>query len=476
MSGKLPKASLNHLQGSKSGTLEPRKEIGSCTACCQTSGLDPRNSAERAVNDAGDAGVIGGILDLPVHVIFDIFSRLPLKQVFICRSTCKTFRYLLSRPSYSVLSLDKAQPCLLLREFSRKRFPNFFDREAYVSDLVDETRSTFFYSKAYLVDLEEVKDCTSPANPSVLIKHEIFSLPAGKLELVGSCNGLVCLYQPKTAQYYICNPLLGEWTVLPNPSYESTSNRTSSATYSLFGFCPKSKQYKIVRFISSSVLVCPSSAVEIITVGAVSWRYIGDGPLPRTRGSFSPSPVGDILFTIDIPVGSSSSASTIICSFNLELEQFHMVPSPPHFSPDYITKLSWVNVGRLHSALCICYIHNESTLELWTTDNQSITNPNWTQRSSATFRYWHLLFRMDKHHPAVFLDNNYDMWMKHEGTRNVYKFSHQMDEMRAFKVPGVGTGFEIVAHIPSFVRLKDALITRNAALEVFHYGYKLWPP
>lgn len=470
MSGKLAKASLHCLNDSRNETLEKKPSTVQCTACLKTSSL---KLARRVVNDGGDVGFTGGILDLPVHIIFDIFSRLPLKQLFVCRSTCKTFRHLLSRPIYGSLSLDKAQPCLLLREFSRKSFPNFFNREAYVSDLSDEIPSTFFYSKAYLIDLEETAGCAGPVNisvnPSALIKHEIFSLPAGKLELVGSCNGLVCLHQRKTAQYYICNPLLGEWTVLPAASFESIN----STTYSLFGFCPNIKRYKVVRLSSSSSQSSSTAAVEIITIGTSSWRYIGNGPRPKPRGSFSPCPVGDILLTTDLSAGSTSS---IICLFNLETEQFHLVPSPPHFSPEYLLNLTWINVGWLHNSLCICYIHNESTLQIWTTDNRNITNPTWSVKSSVSFRYWNFLLRFDKHHPSVFVDDNYDLWMKHEGNRNLYKFSSQVDEMQAFKVSCAGTGFQIIAHIPSFVRLRDALMPNAPTFEVFRYGYKLWSP
>uniref|UniRef100_A0A7N0ZT87 F-box domain-containing protein n=1 Tax=Kalanchoe fedtschenkoi TaxID=63787 RepID=A0A7N0ZT87_KALFE len=471
MSGKLP---ANLSKDSRNGSLEPRKSTGSSPGYAITSGFQPRNAAAEEIDI--DESELCGILGLPAHIIFDIFSRLPLKQVFLCRCTCKTLRRLISSPRYAVLSLDKAQPCLLLREYSRKQFPNFFDRKAYVTDLADETPSTFFYSKAYLVDLEEAEDHVGSSDSNALVKHEIFSLPAGKLELVGSCNGLVCLYQSKTGQYYISNPLLGEWMILPSPALKGAC----SLICSFFGFCAKLKQFKIVRFTSASLLLS-TAAVEITAVGASSWRSIGDGPRPKARGSFSPSPAGDnILFTTGSSSQGSGSGSNIIYAFNLETEQFRPVPSPPHFSPEYLRKLSWVNVGVLRNSLCICYVHNESTLELWTAgsyNSNSNTNPIWTKKFSTSFRYWYILFRMDKHHPAVFLDNNYDLWMKHEGTRNLYKFSPEIDEMRAFKVSGAGgTGFEIVAHVPSFVRLADSVGPEVDELEVFRYGYKLWSP
>lgn len=161
MSGKLAKASLHCLTDSRVETLEGQPAKVQCTACLKTSSL---KLARRVVYDAGDVEVTGGILYLPVHIILDIYSRLPLKQVLVCRSACKSFRHLLSRPNYVVLSVEKAQPCLLLREFLRKRCPNFFNREAYVSDLADVTPSTFFYSKSYLADLEETAGCSSPIN------------------------------------------------------------------------------------------------------------------------------------------------------------------------------------------------------------------------------------------------------------------------------------------------------------------------
>ncbi|KAK7854131.1 f-box protein [Quercus suber] len=81
----------------------------------------------------------------------------------------------------------------------------------------------------------------------ILSRLPIKTLSQCRFQLVGSCNGLLCLSQSEyDGHFYICNPVLGEYKTLPLVS-------GITQYYAPFGFGfgfeydPSNYEYKVVR-------------------------------------------------------------------------------------------------------------------------------------------------------------------------------------------------------------------------------------
>lgn len=374
-------------------------------------------------------------LELPVHLIFDIFSRLPIKTVFSCRCVCKIFSYLLSHPDYALPCLKKTPSTLLIRESPENYLPRIF------------------YHHAYLVDLEETNCSIHTHYPfAALPKYKIYCLPeVDKLELVGSCNGFLCFYQPESFLYYVCNPLFGEYMVLPPPSPVPTDY----IYLNYFGFCPKTNQYKVIRFVST--LLRSNTVVEIHTLGTKSWRNIVDAPRPSPRGSFEPFLRGILYLIVD----SIDTSSDLIWSFNLENEQFRPIQPPVHFDFEYMNNVSWIQIGVFEGSLCICYVYDKSCFEAWIVNEYGIKE-SWVKKFVVDYNKCQMHVG-DRGHPLVFMRNG-DMWMMYT-CLYVYKYNLQNGNSNVFDICGIDESFEAIAYVPSFVSLKDAVTGNGFKVE-----------
>ncbi|KAK3007844.1 hypothetical protein RJ639_014346 [Escallonia herrerae] len=187
-------------------------------------------------------GVHFGVLELPIQLQYDILARLPLKTVFSCRCVCRAFLSLLTDTYFAELHLAKAPTTTASLIVQESCGPSMHMLE------FEENLSTSASSTEY-------RPChhngaQTPHSPLTKSHVLLSSLIRGEMTLIGSCNGFLSLY--RTSQkpvYYICNPILNEYTVLPHLT-PSTSDYTY-LNYSGFGFCLKTKQYKQQKLSSN---------------------------------------------------------------------------------------------------------------------------------------------------------------------------------------------------------------------------------
>ncbi|XP_059436798.1 F-box/kelch-repeat protein At3g06240-like [Corylus avellana] len=123
---------------------------------------------------------------------------------------------------------------------------------------------------------------TQPAHPSVF-----GNIKKGNIYVVGSCNGLVCLYARSLDEFevVIWNPATRETKVVP----KSNLPRLLPAGYKTiidsieFGFDAKTNDYKIINLLTPYDMLANSFTERIIqsevySLSADSWRK-GDSPL-----------------------------------------------------------------------------------------------------------------------------------------------------------------------------------------------------
>ncbi|KAK9285640.1 hypothetical protein L1049_024838 [Liquidambar formosana] len=280
------------------------------------------------------------ISKLPHHVVMDIFCKLPIKSLMYCRCVCKAWRDLVLDPCFATQHLTTRPPTTILTlqcDGERKR--NIYMVEPEASDLDAITK---------------------------------VKIPNLGIQIVGSCNGLLCLCAEQNSHhcFYILNPFTGECMTLPkiktDPKHTSVSG---------FGFSSKTNQYKVIRIScrwepgSSST----KAEAEIYTVGSGgSWREIGYAPDYYFLGGYAIFLNGALYWIVDGGIGEHFRE--LVCAFDIGNEQFLKIPLPvSYFSEQHGF---WTNIGVLEGRLYVCGAY--SGVEIWVMNDNGVEE-SWTK-------------------------------------------------------------------------------------------------
>ncbi|KAF9609945.1 hypothetical protein IFM89_019348 [Coptis chinensis] len=165
---------------------------------------------------------------LPVDIVFDIFSRLPLETISECKWVSKTWYGLVLHPRFADIYFASctSPPCVI-----------FFDR----------------YLPSYLIDPIRLRNYeTSATAYDLQLKgfKENFRIKCGWIcfELVGTVNGLICFspesHDYESAPYYICNPITRDYLMPPTSPKKHIDPIASG-----FGFDSLNNEYKLLRIL-----------------------------------------------------------------------------------------------------------------------------------------------------------------------------------------------------------------------------------
>ncbi|XP_042511698.1 putative F-box protein At3g20705 [Macadamia integrifolia] len=188
------------------------------------------------------------LADLDLDIIFDIFSRLSTNTVIRLRSVCKLWNKLIRDPEFIDLHLRRLMHI--------PPSPVIIALDTGLSD----RRSLL------VVDGIEEGDWRGR-------EIQVEYLLDNRLDLVGSCNGLVCMAPDRNFDsIFIYNPITGESLCLPESNladgFISFGPRTVPRIG--FGYDHAAKKYKVIRFWYHG----GKFAGEIITCGESSWRNL----------------------------------------------------------------------------------------------------------------------------------------------------------------------------------------------------------
>ncbi|GKU87423.1 hypothetical protein SLEP1_g1820 [Rubroshorea leprosula] len=256
------------------------------------------------------------VSDLPIPILMDIFSRLPVKTVFICRAL-------------HMVPMDTAG--ILMR---------------------NSTSSTRSSSRGF----------------------QISHLPC--IDVVNSCNGLLCLRTPiYDDPGMVCNPVTGEYVSIPRSKRKhGWARQHLGIGFTAFGFSFRTYRCKVIRSVHLFVSTPNDSyfhdrEAEIFTVGEDSWRSIGPAPLFPFESSATVFSKGEVhwLCTDSKTVGS-------ITSFNFEDEKFGEIPSPFHYKRGGCN----VRMGILGECLYLTDIVSYDRFEVWVMKEYGVQD-SWTK-------------------------------------------------------------------------------------------------
>ncbi|KAK9266479.1 hypothetical protein L1049_001685 [Liquidambar formosana] len=154
------------------------------------------------------------ISKLSRDVVKVIFCKLPVESLMYCRCVCKAWRYLILDPVFGGLHLTTA-PSILIFQFGG-------------------------FWKPISTHMVEPETCYHDAITKDNIGFQIPKLNG--MRIIGSCNGLLCLYGDRGDFFHVSNPITGEFMSLPKTLTEWANNFVSG-----FGFSSKTNQYKVMK-------------------------------------------------------------------------------------------------------------------------------------------------------------------------------------------------------------------------------------
>ncbi|XP_043718468.1 F-box protein At3g07870-like isoform X2 [Telopea speciosissima] len=290
---------------------------------------------------------------LPQDLVEDILLRLPIKSLVRFRCVCKNWCVLIKSPRFISKQIQRTtenNPLLILNGCA-------FDGDDH---------------GLYTLDYGSSNQATKLDFP-----FESFAKCFDRVDIVGSCNGLVCLGFSE-GQYCwdtIClwNPATREQKFLPK--IDSTSHYVSMG----FGFDPIVNEYKVVRVVyfsdrfetNTAVL---KSDVRVYTLGTDEWRRIEDISYHINERVSMAIVNGVVHWTASCSY--LRRMSELVISFDSAQEVFKELPQPNYGDKN---QKFIKHVGVLGGCLSVFCHFSDERIEIWMMKDYGLKE-SWTKQ------------------------------------------------------------------------------------------------
>lgn len=278
------------------------------------------------------------------------------------------------------------------------------------------------------------------------------NLPNTEFGFVNSCNGLLCLCEPGTKDpIYVCNPILGEYITVPKVKKDV---KLAGAG---FGFSLETKEYKVVRILhikgTDPRKICDHYEAEIYVLGTGSWRSIGKVMYTINAGFYFNTFVNGALHW----EVSERNTPDFIRAFDFGGEKFRVVPAPSAFGRAEKECIDYMRFGVLLGRLSICDSGDSGVVDIWVMNEYGIKE-SWTKNFVIT----NLIFdrhHLDRYEPIMILDSG-EILMLFNG-KSLVSYDPREEVFNYLSPYGAGPKFQAIAHIPSFISLRDVAKGEN---------------
>ncbi|KAK2648582.1 hypothetical protein Ddye_016071 [Dipteronia dyeriana] len=280
--------------------------------------------------------------ELPLPILMDILSRLPVKTILQCKCVCRTWFNILSDPYFAQMHLVTAPVSVLL-----------------------------------LTNLQQRSICNDDFLVPLLRLNRIGKVSADRLSLLTSCNGLLCLRDLgyKKDEISVCNPILRDHMILPQLRSKRVHRRILG-----FGITQSTNRYKLIQILNykNQAENFDKFQVQIFTLGTDLWRNIGYLPYELIQPSYGAFLHGDLHWYAHSP-----DKTKFMCSFDLEKEQFQPFPGPPIQDHGQCRPVNSISVGVSGGFLYLCDGFLESNIDIWVMKNYGVKR-SWTKEFIVT--------------------------------------------------------------------------------------------
>jgi F-box interacting protein len=376
------------------------------------------------------------IMELPGHILIEILSKLPLDSILVSRCVCTTWCFFISDPLFSSLYLSKPQ--LFLRSNTLAHVTTTLHWVDTHSSILNTTSPSIHRRQ---INLNTKIHLPLPQTSTSCFMDQDFGI-------VNSCNGLLCLSKSITNNpHFICNPITGEFITV---GHEEKEKSLWGSVFPGFGYCPKSKKYKVVRLVLRLESMFQRMA-EVYTLGSTdsSWRSIGSAPFDLDLALF-PTYLNGVIHWVKASDDEKKKGSVFIIGFDFEKEKFNEVSPPPHFGEKHKEKenLYNLNMGVLEGCLSLCDCTFVDHLDIWMMKEYGDPT-SWTKEYVISTHFGGV------YRPIKLLENGDLLIMYNK--RELVAYDPIQGCFRFLRIQGVQSVFEAIIHVPSFIPLKDAV-------------------
>ncbi|XP_010270137.1 PREDICTED: F-box/kelch-repeat protein At3g06240-like [Nelumbo nucifera] len=295
--------------------------------------------------------------DLPSELVFDIFSRLPVKTLLQLRCVSKAWCGMVDDPCVAYMHVSRAteRPSLLL-----------LTRPAHVS----KSNTTNLYPA---IGNGGTMMASKDAIAQLSISH--------RYSLEDSFNGLLCFApQPHSSSdgglAFLLNPVRGDIITLPRTTTPSPVDY--GHMYAL-GFDPSTKEYKVVHVFYQGFdpdNQAFSLGAEVYSLGTQLWRKVSSGP-PQPLCGRPVHAFGALHWKVNT-VLASEELDDLIITFDIGKEQFSTTPGPGFGLKNY----ELVDLVELNGCLSVVDVSFNTHIEVWVL--KDFVSKQWIRQNTIT--------------------------------------------------------------------------------------------
>ncbi|CAI9102543.1 OLC1v1000827C1 [Oldenlandia corymbosa var. corymbosa] len=396
---------------------------------------------------------VASIMDMPDDIIEDILIRLPLKVIFVCMRVCKHWHHLILSAEFAEMHFAKQEVGLLLNSINDDLgVPKIWY-------LVDQSEMGTFHECDENLHICPDFPLRLPwRDPGVAAIN--LGLTDDRFRVVNSYNGFICFTDSNYEPIVVCNPVTKELVHIP-AGKEPVRDFVDCG----FGFCPTTKELKVIRISYAMVRVSPSPwtthqnsnkrrwdgmvcrrIAAVHTLGTQSWHDVGYAPSYDGRLTFPTCLHGNLHWFY------SYESCRRILSFNFTEESFQKFPTPPSSGSErFDSTKTLMSMGVLNDNLCLSLVDDDHAT-VWIMEIYGVKE-SWSK--FVKFKMTETGFDIVCQ-PIDYLKCG-SLLMFHYSKFLIIHYNVETNKWECLKVGDSNSKFQAVTLVPSFLSLKEAL-------------------
>ncbi|XP_010520737.1 PREDICTED: F-box/kelch-repeat protein At3g06240-like [Tarenaya hassleriana] len=386
---------------------------------------------------------------LPLEIIREVLLRLPVKSIGRFRCVSKLSRALSSDPEFAKTHLDLSLRNDAFRSGRRKLIVSFHNLYTVdfdsIGDGCEGIRELDAVEISYPLKDQPSFFCEiirglvrgriscfgfTFEERSVMVNLSSSPYRRNWVDIVGSCNGLVCI-SPADGAVFMFNPTTGESKRIPDLP-ESGFEEEDYETFG-FGFDAITDDYKVVALVSGDDVLNSS----VYSLKTDSWKPLVNFPY---RGSLNRSGVL-VNGAIHWVASPEEDNRRVVVAFDLTSEQFKDMALPDE-AEDCQHRFRGFVAGNLNGRLCIVNNCQEMHDDIWVMNEYGMAS-SWSRiRISVCYSFMK---------PLCSGKNEEETLMEVDGEMVLYNFGNDTSSSLVLKGVELRDGFEANAYIESLI-------------------------